>query len=394
MKKAILLGVFLSISGLGGCKSTFERMVDVVGRDDAIVFTGEGGSKVLVSPRLQGRIMTTKVGSVESVGFVSVKTIEEGENHPNFNNFGGQDRLWLGPEAGQFGIYFEPGVELTRENWTVPADFDKGPFQVEKRNDGMALLTRDISVKNYSGTSFQVKAAREVGIILSGQMSKDLGVELPEGVSYAGSYSDNKITNTGDTKWDKEKGLVNIWILGQLEPGPKTVIIAPFKPGQGQPYRDEPYFGKIPEDRLKLLENALLLRADANKEGKVGIPQNRTTGIAGSFDFIQNLLVVVKFDVPKEAALYANSSWEKKQAEPYSGDLFQTYNSNRSGTPDQRYAFYELESVSPSVELGPGESVRQRHETHCFQGDYVSLRGLAWKILAVDLDRVKEAMGF
>ena len=370
----------------------FDRIVEAVGKDDAIVLSGEGGSKVLVSPRFQGRIMTTRVGPIESVGFVSLKTIAEGETHPNFNNFGGQDRYWLGPEAGQYGIYFPPGVDFDRKVWQVPPDFDRGPFKVVEKDAGKVKFTRDISVMNYIGTRFKARAEREVGLIPSAQLSRALGVDLPAGVNYCGSYSENKLINAGDQPWKKETGLINIWILGQFEPGEQTVIIAPFKPGDGPAYRDEPYFGKVKPDRLKVVGNAVLLRADARSEGKVGIAQKRTGGLAGSIDFQNHLLVVVRFDVPKEEAMYGNSSWVKNQPDPYSGDLFQTYNSDRSGSPDQRYAFYELESVSPSVELDPGKGVLHRHETYCFQGDDGKLKELARKILGVDLDEVRKAM--
>jgi uncharacterized protein DUF6786 len=399
--------LFLSFLAAAGCTNpdrmtetkggsnmamTFDQIVAAVGKDDAIVLSGEGGSKVLVSPRYQGRIMTTKVGPIESVGFVSMKTIAEGETHPNFNNFGGQDRYWLGPEAGQYGIYFAPGADYDRKVWQVPPDFDKGPFKVEGKDAGKVKLSRDIAVMNYIGTRFKARAEREVGLIPAAGVSSALGVDLPAGVNYCGSYSENRLINAGDQPWKKETGLINIWVLGQFEPGDQTVIIAPFKPGDGPAYRDEPYFGKVKPDRLKQVGNAVLLRADGRSEGKVGIAQMRTGGLAGSMDYQKHLLVVVRFDVPKEPALYGNSSWVKNQPDPYSGDLFQTYNSDRSGSPDQRYAFYEMESVSPSVELAPGKGVVHRHETYCFQGDDAKLEELARKILGVDLAEVKKAM--
>ena len=274
----------------------------------------------------------------------------------------------------------------------MPEDFDRGPFTVVEKTPSRVKFSRDISVMNYIGTKFKVKADREVGLLPRTEMDKTLGIQLPAGVAYAGSYSDNGMTNAGDAPFKKDTGLINIWVLGQFQPGERTVIIAPFKPGEGQPYHDEEYFGKIPPDRLKMLENAVLLRADARKEGKLGIPQSRTTGRAGSIDFSRNLLVVVTFDVPAEPALWGNSAWVKNQPDPYGGDLFQTYNSDRSQTPDARYAFYELESVSPSRELAPGETVRHRHETYAFQGDFSALKEIARQVLGVDLDEVRKAM--
>ena len=115
------------------------------------------GSKVLVSPGLQGRIMTAKVGSVESTGLVPQKTISEGETHEHFNNFGGIDRFWLGPEAGQYGVYFPKGAKaLPRDNWQVPASFDKGAFEVIEKTERKVQLRKKIDVTNLLGVELSL----------------------------------------------------------------------------------------------------------------------------------------------------------------------------------------------------------------------------------------------
>jgi hypothetical protein len=394
MRKVFIMAVPFALSAVG-CASTggtFNQARKAAG-GSAVVLSGDGGSRVLVAPALQGRILTTEVGAVDSVAFVSLPEIHEGEVHTAFNNFGGQDRFWIGPEAGQFGIYFPPGAELDRKIWRVPPDLNAGGFPVVGKTDSTVRFSRDMTVTNYRGTPYKVRVDREVGLIPSGRLPDEIGVTVPAGVHYAGSYSQNSLINAGLEAWKKDTGLINIWVLGQFAPGDRTVIIAPTRPGSGPAYRDEMYFGKVPADRLKVVGNAVVFRADAKKEGKFGVSQERTTGRAGSFDFAKDLLVVVKYDVPREKALYGNSAWVKNQPDPYSGDLFQTYNSDGpGGKPPGRYAFYELESVSPSVELKPGEAVRHRHATYCFQGEYGQLRDLARAALGVDLDEVKRAM--
>jgi hypothetical protein len=390
--KTIFGGVTLWLLAAAGCTSCWDKGVDAVGRNDAIVLEGDGGAKVLVSPKLQGRIMNASFDSESRVGWINYPEIAEGETHPGFNNFGGQDRFWLGPEGGPYSIYFAPGVKFDRSIWVVPPDFDKGPFTVVEKTPKKVLFRRDMNLTNYKGTKFQAKVEREVGVIPTEELKTKLGVELPAGVAFGGSYSDNVLANAGSEPWKKDTGLLNIWILGQFVPGPRTVIIAPFKPGEGKPYRDDVYFGAVPADRLMAVGNAMVFRADGYKEGKFGIPQARTTGLAGSYDYERNLLVVIRFDVPSELSLYADSAWKTDMPDPYAGDLFQCYNSDRMGKPDQRAAFYELESVSPSKELAPGEKLRHRQETYCFNGDPAKLKEIAAKTLGVDLDAVQSAM--
>ncbi|MBI4583791.1 MAG: hypothetical protein HY717_07190 [Planctomycetes bacterium] len=358
---------------------------------------GEGDSRILVAPSLQGRILTTKVGAVESAGFLCLSDIAEGEVHEQFNNFGGQDRFWIGPEAGSFGIYFKPGEEVDRKHWKVPDDLNKGPMEVVSANDQQVVLSRGMAFTNYLGNSFKAKVQRELGSIPAQKLNEEIGLPLPAGLSYAGSYSLNTLTNAGEAKWEKDKGLLCIWILGQFNAGPKAVIIGPFKPGDSPelgPRFNDDYFGKVSvetPERFKVVGNAVLFRADAQKEGKFGIGARRSTGFAGAYDREKSLLILVKFDVHAEGT-YASFSWAKDNPKPYTGDAFQSYNSDSTTPEGSKYPFFELESVSPVKELAPGESLVHRHATFCFQGEREQLKAVAEKVLGVSLEEIEKYM--
>jgi hypothetical protein len=341
------------------------------------------------------------VGAVESVGLVNAAAIGRGDADPQFNNHGGFDRFWLGPEAGQFGLYFPPGAAFDRQVWKVPRDLNAGAFQVRSQDARRVVLERSMEVTNHSGSAFQVHVEREVGMLGAAELPAELGVSLPPGVAHVGAYSRNTIRNAGAAAWTPEKGLVGIWILGMFNPGDRTVIIAPFRAGSDAdlgPAFNDAYFGKVSveaPDRLKVLPGAVLLRADSRRVGKVGISQPRTTGLAGSIDFARGLLTVVRFDVAPLPERYGNATWVKPQPEPYRGDTFQTYNSGVAGDttgqlPDA--PFYELESASPVRPLEPGETLTHRHATHFFQGDLEKLAGLARQVLGVDFEEVQALM--
>ncbi len=363
-----------------------------------LVMLRDGDATVIVSPRLQGRIMTMMAKNLPPSGFVPLQTIQEGEVHPHMNNFGGIDRFWIGPEAGQYGIYFPPGAEFNRDTWQVPAAFDTGKFPVALQTEHNVVMERDMAVTNYLGTVFHVKVIREIGIITAGELplARELGIELPEGVSYVGAYSDNRMTNNGRQTWSKESGLIGIWILGMLDASDASCIIAPIKPAAAGPQFNDEYFGKVSEEapeRIKVVDSAVVFRGDARRVGKFGLRQARTTGRAGSYDFETNVLTIVRFSLPEDPHLYGNSMWQKNQAEPYGGDAFQSYN-NGGATPGELAAdaFYELESASPVLPLRPGESVEHRHATYQFRGSYAQMRSLAQETLGVDLDRVRDAL--
>ncbi len=387
------------------CRLSFNDIKTRVMIHSGEVFVLEDGdgSRVLVSPGLNGRILTSTVGKVQSVGFVSLPDVELGDRDAPFNNFGGQDRFWIGPEAGQFGIYFPPGGEVTRDAWRVPADLNKGWMDVVTRPDengaGRIVLQRDMKLVNYIGTTFSVRVKREIGLVRADRLNEEIGTPLPPGVSYVGSYSLNTLTNTGEEAWKKETGLLCTWVLGQFNASPRATVIAPFNTRDDDDARLGPrynasYFGEVPASRLTTLGNAVLFRGDASGEGKFGISPARSPGVAGAYDPERDLLIVVKFDVAPEEPHYASFLWGKELEDSWGGDVFQSYNAGGSepGKLNEKWPFYELESVAPCKELAPGEQIVHRHATFCFSGPREQLDVISREVLGVRLDAVLSAL--
>ena len=44
--------------------------------------------------------------------------------------FGGEERFWLGPEGGQYAIYFAPGAKFEFDAWHTPPLIDTEPFDL------------------------------------------------------------------------------------------------------------------------------------------------------------------------------------------------------------------------------------------------------------------------
>jgi len=70
------------------------------------------GAQVAVAPAWQGRVMTSTAagGAGSSYGWINRAFIAAGGVDPHINVFGGEDRFWLGPEGGQFSIFFAKGA--------------------------------------------------------------------------------------------------------------------------------------------------------------------------------------------------------------------------------------------------------------------------------------------
>ena len=80
-----------------------------------------GDARVAVCPEWQGRVMTSTCGGTAgtSFGFVNVEFITAGKPNLHFNNYGGEERLWLSPEGGQFSLWFRPASSERNRIWTI-----------------------------------------------------------------------------------------------------------------------------------------------------------------------------------------------------------------------------------------------------------------------------------
>src|SRR5258708_7363161 len=85
-----------------------------------------GQARVAAVPGWQGRIMTSTAGggAGASYGWVNRELIASGKLAPHINVFGGEDRFWLGPEGGQFSIFFAQGATFDLAHWFTPASID------------------------------------------------------------------------------------------------------------------------------------------------------------------------------------------------------------------------------------------------------------------------------
>jgi len=371
---------------------TFQDAVDLVEkRADVIVLSSDDEkSKILVSPRLQGRVMTSTFAgdSGASLGWINAEVLTELDADPQFSNYGGEDRFWLGPEGGQFSIFFEMGAPQTMEIWNVPDCIGKGSFEVRTRGVKHVIMCRTSSVKNAVNTIFNVTINRDVSLLERENATQMIGFDLPASIEMVGFRSDNRLKNIGEKPWTEAGGLLSIWILGMFNPSKKTVVILPYKNNaEGIVVKDD-YFGKVPAERLKILDGCATFLTDGQFRSKIGLPPGRALPLLGSYDFIGNVLTIVDFTLP-DTDRFVNSSWEY-QKEPFRGDVSNSYNDGpaQPGGPSMG-GFYELESSSPALDLAPEGEALHSHATYHFHGPRKELAKIARKLLNADIDEVE-----
>jgi len=366
----------------------------------------KGNAVIAVVPEYQGRVMTSTFDSASgpSFGWINRPVIENGflsdedkkgrlEEHIYI--FGGEERVWLGPEGGQFGLFFKPGTKFEFSDWTTPPVIDTEAFELVAQDTGSARFQKSCQLTNHSGARFEVGIERTITVLGKEETIAILGVELGESIQLVGYETDNRITNQGSEAWSQETGLLSIWILGMYNPSPTTTVVIPFKAGDEDelgPKVNDTYFGKVPPEYLKVEEGVLFFKGDGTRRGKIGVSPQRSKGIAGSYDADGQVLNIVTYNVQSAQNGYVNSMWEF-QKEPYAGDAINSYN---DGSPEPGVAplgpFYELETSSPAAALKSGQSMQHIQRTFHLQGPEAELDIVARQVFGVSLNSIKSKL--
>jgi hypothetical protein len=369
--------------------SFLREHTDVVVLSDAA-----GRSRVIVAPEYQGRVLTSTTGGdiAPSFGWIGRTAIAARARQPHMTVFGGEDRFWLGPEGGQYALYFKAGDPFDLAHWQVPEPIDWGSWDIVSQSTSSVQFRKRMSLINYSGAQFEVEVERTVRMLNTDafqQFPQHQRTTIGEGVQMVAFESSNTLTNAGKTAWTPKGGLVSIWILGMFVPSPKTTIVIPYVPGrvsESGPFVNDKYFGPVPPDRLRVRDDVVLFKGDGQYRSKIGLSPLRAFPVFGSYDAAAHMLTLVHYTKGSDGvADYVNSMWEM-QKEPYKGDVINSYN---DGPPEPGKSplgpFYELETSSPALNLEPGQSYTHVHRTFHLVGPEAELDRLSRAVLKVSM---------
>jgi len=369
-----------------------RKHVEVVLLEDA-----RTGARVAVVPAWQGRVMTSagEGKAARGYGWINEDLVASGKLGPHINAFGGEDRLWLGPEGGQFSIFFRKGDPFDLAHWQTPPLIDTEPWAVASKDAGRVSFRHRGRLVNHSGTALDVQVDRTVRLLDREAAAKQLGGPLPAAVRLVAFASENTLTNAGESPWTRSSGLLSLWILGMFEPSPRTTVVVPFREGpeaERGPVVNDAYFGKVPADRLVRGDGVLFFSGDGRYRSKIGLSPRRARPVLGSYDAERSVLTVVTFDLPGGATDYVNSMWEI-QEDPFAGDVVNSYNDGPPAPGAKPMGpFYELETSSPAAALAPGASLTHIHRTFHLEGEAADLDAVARRVLGVSLEGISTAL--
>lgn len=359
--------------------------------DSVLILSNESGlGQILVSPKYQGKVFTSTADGPDgkSFGWVNYKAFSAPVD-PHMNAYGGEDRLWLGPEGGPFSLYFENGKEMVYENWKTPTSIDTESWKLISADGSSAKMEKDTELKNYAGTVLTMKLNRDIKMLSNSQIESDLGIQLSDKIKSVGFSTLNSITNTGKEAWTKETGAPCLWSLDMFMPTDSTVILVPYEETAQGKIATTDYFGEIDKDRISYKDGVLYFKADGKSRGKLGLSPQRAKTIAGSYDLANGILTVTKFTIDS-GKTYLNQEWTTKK-DPFIGDAVNAYNDGPLEDGGQMGPFYEIESVSPAAFLKPSEKLDHSHNVYHFMGDKEQVSILLTKLFNISVQDIQSA---
>jgi hypothetical protein len=348
---------------------------------DAVVLEAPGGGKVVVSPKLSGRVMTSAFSDNEpGFGLVNREAITRPPVARGFSNYGGEDRLWLAPEGGPYGLFFDPGAKQELANWYVPPAMDGGVRTPTGQDAASVSFHERIALRNVEGVAFDLSIDRKVEALGKDELEKLLGAALPEGAKFVAFRTTNKVTNEAKVALPAD-ALVAPWILGQFRPSPKTTVLLPYKGAEDVIKKD--YFGVVPPDRLALLPEGdggvARFKGDAQLRSKIGVSAAGALGWLGAWDAQRKVLTLVNHSLPPAGAVVPDCNWTVPNPRVKSGDVATSYNHG------EEPRFFELESIGPALGAAPKSSVTQVQTTIHLAAEPAALAEIAKRLLRATL---------
>jgi len=347
----------------------------------------EGQSRLIVAPEYQGRVITSSSSGFKgnSYGWINYKFIADLKLDDFANPYGGEERVWLGPEGGIFSIFYKND---NLSDWKVPEEVDRESFNVVDKNLSSITLSKNIRLENRIGTKFDGTLIRTITILNRNQLFQKLGIDSGSSIKAIAYQSNNQLMNTGIEQWNKKEGTLSIWMLSMLKATPYSVAVLPIKPTEEIEVKD--YLKNIPKNRIKITDKAVFFRVDGIFKSKIGIKPNQAIPYIGSYDKENKILTVIEYSIPDHVSEYVNSSFDERE-NPFDGDVVNIYNDGPAEGEEQIGQLFELETSSPAAFLKPGETITHMQIIYHFEGNMNDLDHLSQLLLKVSIEEIIKA---
>ncbi len=356
-------------------------------------------SILVYSPTYQGRILTSAYGNEKSpsLGWYNRSALALKNQNLRTSVIGGEDVFAIGPEGGEASIFFEQGVLFTEENKKNPQIISTQAWKLVDANNTRARFEATGNVANALGKKFDIKLEREISLLGRDDVSKILGVEIPQNLKLVAFQSMNKITNVGTFDWSEKTGMLNIGTNSFFNANKTVNAFVPYRAGDasklGDIVRDNVFDSlsgsSMSEGRLEITDDYIRFKCDARHKAGIGINARRSEGIAISYDDKNAILTIVLYIKPSGNRAYFPVSWRNAQA-GFDGDAIAVFNNGpASKNIYSADLFYAFSTHSPALNLAKDKSQFHLQRTFHFHGSEYDLDLLAYKLTGISLKQMR-----
>jgi len=310
------------------------------------------GGRVAVCPEWNGRVMTSTCGGLDgdSFGFINVRAIDT----DRYNDFGGEDQWTLSPLIHSYGI--------------------------DSINAHHAVLQHPLRMADANGVSVECHLTREIFLLNRFQASEMFDDAVAEAlkmsdVSVVGFYTENTVRT-------QERASIASRQRGMFNASPHAAVIVPAPPISFAPEPfsvDIDYLGGAPHGRIRYLSNALLFRADGQRQCQVTMPFATAPPVFGAIERRSGTLTLWTYDLPDH--------------DQDKNDVIRIYNPGRIQGEELDWAtYYEMNCFSAARELVPEYPLTSSQCTLHINADNAVLDALIRQIFGVTLGKVSRTM--
>ncbi|KKM85835.1 hypothetical protein LCGC14_1285060 [marine sediment metagenome] len=281
----------------------------------------------------------------------------------------GGDRYWISPERD----FFFKNPE-TWEDWECPSGLDPANYEILGSSDSSCTVSSPLFVFNQrTKQGYQGEITRQFKIIKE---------PYKTGVGYCGlEFLDDCVFFRPNLK-------INGWSLATIISGglenPGTVLI---------PTKNSPvplsYFSRIPNDRLRIMDNYVAYKIDVDAIYKLAIrPEDIDYNRPAKIGYILKLpeseeygfIVKLSDDLPRNQ----NECFDVSRDHPDSEiGVIQSYNSESPHKPMLNYGEIELQ-LNPFVTIDNASHSKAKHQLFGYIGTKEEILDVVEKFLGID----------
>jgi hypothetical protein len=255
-----------------------------------------------------------------------------------------------------------------------------------------------IELSNLVGTRFTLDVERAVRLVEASPYHLGLNGKIET----VGFQSETLITNLGSQPIGPETGLLSCWTPGVHPNGAGRFVVLPFRAAEAREESDpilRDYFknfclaGQLPAERWRVARDHAVLRSDSKCRVKVSLGPKRALNRIGSISVAGNDLIINDFDLYPELP-YVAAFWRQvTPEEALQGEAVSSYIDGPDEKGNRAGDFYELETLSPALQLKPGESFAHRNRVVHLRGQSDDIDVIAKRFLNVNRQDTTAVLG-